>query len=130
VADKIFQGAYNATPVPRSPFANLGEATFTIIDDCDIIPRLPGYLAGYRRPGRDEFIPVQGDQIVEDPSVLYRLDSDILSLAQSWWGKRNPLFLDELILDHHIDEYIKGLGGIAPAPTPQLSTPAAELSTP
>lgn len=119
VGDKTFQGVYNRTPMPGSPFNTLGEATFTVIHDCDIVPRVPGWLAGYRRPGRDEFISaLSATTIVEDPSLLYRLESDAWSMLNAWRARRNPTFLDQLLTDHHINNYIAALAKIEPAPAP------------
>lgn len=113
VGDKTYQSNYNATLMPRSPFATLGDATFTVINDCDIVPRVPGWLAGFRRPGRDEFISsLASTQIVEDPAFTYRLESDIWSLLNSWRARRNPTFLDELLTDHHVNNYIAALAVI------------------
>lgn len=115
VGDKKFQSLYNASSLAKSPFDTLGAATFTVINDCDIVPRVPGWLAGYRRPGRDEFISeLQPEKIVEDPSFFYRLESDAVSLLQGWWAKRSPVFLTELLLDHHIDQYIQALELVEP----------------
>lgn len=113
VGDKTFQQRYNATPVPGSPFANLGEATFTIIDDCDLVPRIPGWLAGFRRPGHDEFISsLNPNRLEEDPSVLRRLVSDIFSLTNEWAARRNPTFLEQVLVDHKLENYIKALVAI------------------
>lgn len=114
VGDSKFQSVYNATPVPGSPFDTLGAATFTVINDCDIVPRMPCYLAGNRCPGHVEFIPDLGFSILEDPSVFVRLGSDVISLVQGWWAKRSPDFLCELLLDHHVDNYIAALRDVEP----------------
>lgn len=114
-ADKTFQGLYNCTPMPGSPFATLGEATFTLIHNIDIVPRLPFYTANYHRPGLDEFISFTGG-ITEEPSVLSRLYSDIEALGVAWYARRNPTFVDGLITDHRIDNYIAALAALAPKP--------------
>ena len=104
----------------------LGSLTFTTIYDCDIVPRVPGWLAGYRRPGHDEFISALNPQdIIQDPVFTYRLWSDIVALWRGWRAGRNPAFLDELIRDHHIDNYIKALDGILPEDCP-TDSPAAD----
>lgn len=106
IGDKKFRFAYELF---------LGTSTFTTIYDCDIVPRVPGWLAGYRRPGHDEFISaLDSRRIVQDPVFTYRLWSDVLALWKGWRGGRNPEFLDELIRDHHIDKYISALENISP----------------
>lgn len=108
--DGIFQRAYNVLPVPRSPFATLGDATFTVINDCDIVARVPGWLAGFRRPGRDGFISALSPTvIVQDPKFTYRLESDFWSLLDSIRSRRDPLVLDQLLTDHHVNCYITAL---------------------
>lgn len=117
-SDAKYQANYNATKMLNSPFSTLGEATFTLIHDCDLIPRMPGYLSGYRRPGHDEFLSpllstLDGQPcITEDPSVPIRLGSDIYSLVKGWIAKRGWTSLDQILTDHHIDNYIAALGAI------------------
>jgi len=90
--DKDWQKIYNATPMRGSPFLNLGAATFTLINDCDVVPRIPGWLAGYRRPGHDEFISLlTPNHADEDPSLCFRLFSDAMSLYDAWSARRDPL---------------------------------------
>jgi len=113
VGNAKYQRNYNTLPVPGSPFDTLGDATFTIINDCDIVPRLPGYVSGFRRPGRDEFISFTGG-ISEDPSVPFRLFSDLESIAAAYLARRSPAALEELITDHHVDNYIADLNKVAP----------------
>lgn len=91
----------------------LGERTFTVINDCDIVPRLPGYLSGYRRPGRDVFIPAGGRSLWLDPTVMMRLKSDLRSLWRAWRARKTPLVIDELLEDHKIAHYIVALNRIA-----------------
>lgn len=121
VGDKEFQTGYNTTSVPGSPFDNLGDATFTLIHDCDIVPRIPGWLAGFRRPGHDEFISaLDAAKVVEDPSVVYRLESDVWSMFNAWRARQSPACLDKVLTDHRVDNYIKALAvirGDEPAPT-------------
>lgn len=117
VGDLEFQTGYNSMLMPKSPFDNLGDATFTLIHDCDLVPRIPSYIAGFHRPGRDEFISVFGS-IKEDPSIWFRLVSDVIALWEAWNSRRDPLFVDEILTDHHIDNYLAALAKLAPAPVP------------
>jgi hypothetical protein len=116
--DRVFQKQYNATRMPCSPFDTLGDATFGLIHDCDLVPRLPGYLSGYRRPGHDEFLSpllsaLDGKPcIAEDPAVIVRMESDLWSLFNAWRARRNWLAFDEILIDHRIDNYIAALGPI------------------
>lgn len=103
-----FQRVYNATAMPGSSFATLGAATFDIINNCDLFPRVPGYASGYRRPGRDEFIS-SNRRISEDPSVPFRLFSDIESIAAHWMVRHNWTAVDGILTDHHVDNYIADL---------------------
>jgi hypothetical protein len=50
---------------------------------------------------------------VEDPSVNTRLVSDLISLVQGWQAKHGWLALDEILTDHHIDNYIAALTKLA-----------------
>lgn len=104
VGDNKFEFTYNQA---------LGNRTFNVINDCDIVVRIPGWLAGFRRPGHDEFISaVSPTLIVEDPKTSFRLESDVWSLIDAFRARRNPLVLDELITDHHVNCYIKALDGV------------------
>lgn len=112
-ADRVYRDHYNPTAMPGSPFANLGEATFTVIHDLDVVARIPGWLAGYRRPGHDEFISAISPQdISEDPSLEYRIWSDAWALGKAWQARHSALCLDQLLADHHIDKYIAALEAI------------------
>ena len=115
IGDNRFLNCYERTSIIQSPFGFLRPATFTIINDCDIVPRVPGWLAGFRRPGHDEFISALAPQdIVEDPHFTYRLFSDTVALLNGWAARRNVTFLDELLADHHINKYIAALAEIEP----------------
>jgi triacylglycerol lipase len=115
VGDPEFQKSYDTLPVPGSPFTNLGAATFTLIHDCDLVPRVPGWLAGYRRPGHDEFMSTAGD-IWEDPNVVLRLFSDVVSMGKAWTVKCGWLAATKVLADHHIDKYISALASAQEVP--------------
>jgi pimeloyl-ACP methyl ester carboxylesterase len=118
IGNRAFQSSYNALPVPGSPFDTLGDATFTLIHDCDLVPRVPGWLSGYRRPGHDEFISELSPDIWEDPSVPLRIGSDVFAIGKSWAMKMGLKSFTQIITDHRIDNYIAALNAVSPLPSP------------
>lgn len=112
VGDKTFARNYNACHVAATTLTLL-DLTFTVINDCDIVPRIPGWLAGYRRPGHDEFMGLITPGIAEDPSVPFRLASDVRHAFNAWRARRGWLALEDLLDDHHIDKYIAALASFS-----------------
>ncbi len=100
--DSRFRDIYNAA---------LGSHTWRIVNEEDIVPRVPGVLAGYRHVGHEVFLPAIGTQIHVDPSIGYKLISDFYGLITS---SRSG---EELIHDHAIESYIARMESIALAST-------------
>lgn len=94
VGDRQFAAAYDAS---------LGGRTFRIVNQNDIVPRLPGRLMGFRHAGQCVFINVAGGLQV-NPSLVSMLISDGLGL---WRAYRRVE--DVLISDHLVSHYLNAL---------------------
>ena len=95
-----FRELYNqAGPVA----ASLGAITFRVVNQNDIVPRLPGWLLNYRHCGQEIFLePGTGWGV--NPSLLYKMVCDALGL---WGAYRNAQ--DVLISQHFIAAYQRRL---------------------
>jgi hypothetical protein len=81
-----------------------GGKTYRVVNQNDLVPRLPGWLLGYRHAGQLQFLTAFG-QLVPDAPPWVMLLSDALGLWQAWRRKR-----DVLLTDHFIEQYIERLG--------------------
>jgi triacylglycerol lipase len=81
----------------------LGNRTCRVINQNDLVPRLPGWLLGYRHAGQAQFLTTFG-QLISDPPAWIMLLSDALGLWQAW-RSRNALPLT----DHYIQHYVEKL---------------------
>jgi len=90
VGNKPFVELYNST---------LQEETYRVVNENDIIPRLPGVLMGYRHCGNEIFLPVGGGW-ARNPGWLLKAFSDALGF---WGAYRHGG--DVLLADHHIAAY-------------------------
>jgi len=99
--------AGNLTPLGYEPRGvSLLKKTFHIVNQNDLVPRLPGWLMGYRHVGTEVFLTPRGGWCVS-PSLLRKFIYDALGL----WGAFRK-WEDVLIRDHFIAAYqerIKGL---------------------
>ncbi len=102
-----------------------GKQTFRVVNDQDIVPRVPGVLLGYRHCGNEALlsaecgvrsaelleelkIPEAGCGVTLNPRVGVKLLRDAWFL---WRARRKgPLALAELIRDHHIESYLRRMG--------------------
>jgi hypothetical protein len=95
-------------------FSNFYDAfhrasTFRCVNEEDVVPRIPGLLAGYRHAGREVFFPFESSSFWIDPPLWRKIISDIRGLYRAW--RREPVAaLGQLLLDHHISNYIERLG--------------------
>jgi len=96
VGNRAFANIYNET---------LFEETFRVVNENDIVPRVPGVLMGYRHCGQEIFLPVGGG-CCENPSLGFKLLNDALGL---WSAYRREKFaaLDVLVADHALGAYQK-----------------------
>jgi hypothetical protein len=92
VGNRAFANLYNQT---------LYEETFRVVNQNDIVPRVPGLLMGYKHCGQEIFLPVGGGWD-ENPSLFTTLFSDALGL---WGAYRHKT--DVLVADHNIFAYQK-----------------------
>jgi hypothetical protein len=90
VGNRAFANLYDET---------LYEETYRIVNQNDIVPRLPGALTGYKHCGQEMFLPVGGGWC-ENPSLAELLLSDALGL---WGAYRHET--DVLVADHLISAY-------------------------
>lgn len=94
VGDKAFAATYQAV---------LGAKTFRVVNQNDIVPRVPGVLMGYRHHGIHAFIDANG-YLTIDPSWLGLVISDALGLYQAY-----RKLDDVLITDHFVGSYDEAL---------------------
>jgi triacylglycerol lipase len=96
VGNSRFAAAYNSL---------LRDETYRVVNDADIVPRLPGPIAGYRHVGHEVFI-----------DVLLRVWVDL-----DWWQKIPSVIAGNLLvwrvkrgiaplIDHDMDHYLQRLG--------------------
>jgi hypothetical protein len=93
-------------------------STFRCVNEEDVVPRIPGLLAGYRHAGREVFFPFESSSSSSsssssfwiDPPLWRKITSDIRGLYRA--SRRQPIAaLGQLLLDHHISNYIERLQG-------------------
>ena len=97
VGNRAFSNIYNET---------LYEETFRVVNENDIVPRVPGVLMGYRHVGQEIFLPVGGGWC-ENPSLVELFISDVLGL---WAAYRHET--DVLVADHNINAYQKRIANL------------------
>jgi predicted lipase len=90
VGNRAFANLYNET---------LYEETFRVVNQNDIVPRVPGVLMGYKHCGQEIFLPVGGGWSLNPPLWTVLL-SDAIGL---WAAYRHEQ--DVLVADHNIFAY-------------------------
>jgi hypothetical protein len=114
VGDRAFAAAYNGLKAGQASSLSfetdrpdacptLGSQTFRLVNENDIVPRLPGWVLGYRHAGQHEFITAAG-ALVENPSLFTIALTDALGLYAAW-----RRFDDVVIEDHFMGAYLKAL---------------------
>ena len=79
--------------------------SFRVVHSADIVARVPWLLRMFRHAGTEVFYDAAGTMHVEMP--WYRkMTSDALGLWQEWQRGRVAL-----LADHHVDSYVKLVGG-------------------
>jgi triacylglycerol lipase len=101
VGDSHFADGYDAWLFSR---------TFRVVNQCDIVPRVPGLLCGFRNVGQKYFLPCAGEflpanPVLKNPKLWLLLLSDAFGLWNDWANKKQLALLD----DHFIASYIAEL---------------------
>jgi triacylglycerol lipase len=99
--DAKFAQAYNA---------ELGDRTFRLVNQNDIVPRVPGWLLGYRHHSQNAFVTIAGG-LALNPSLLTIAVTDALGLYRAY-----RKFDDVVIEDHFMAGYIAALNSPNIAP--------------
>ena len=99
VGNQAFANIYNAATNGDSCNSSLRDITFRVVNQNDIVPRLPGVLMGYRHCGQEIFLPVGGGWSL-NPPLWSKLFSDALGL----WGAYRTKS-DVLVAEHKIGAY-------------------------
>jgi hypothetical protein len=116
VGNKIFQNIYDAV---------LFEETFRVVNQNDIVPRVPGVLMGYHHCGQEIFLPIGGGWSL-NPPLWTKLLSDALGL---WGAYRNRQ--DVLITEHLMAAYQRRIQLLQDAPSiSDLRTPISKSEAP
>ncbi len=83
----------------------LGERTWRFVNEEDIVPRVPGLLAGYRHAGQEVFFPSLGGAMRMNPPIWLKAINDLVGAYQEWKQGRFAL-----LADHAVREYMGRLG--------------------
>ena len=121
---RVHESAVNSRPQPQT----LEDITFRIVNQNDIVPRVPGWLCGYRHCGQEIFLepPYMGLASVDwnvNPSLWFKLLCDALGLYAAYRQRK-----DVLIREHFIAAYQERIGKICDEITPSTAQtlPAAK----
>ena len=96
--NSIFAEVYDA--------CGLGEISISVVNQNDIVPRLPAWLAGFRRSGRRLFLPAWGGYVL-NPSPARMVLSDLVGFGWAFRMRR-----DVLIREHFMAAYIAQLNKV------------------
>jgi predicted lipase len=105
--------------------SSLGQCTFRVVYQEDIVPRvphLPAWHDPYRHVGTEVFISSVAGDLWFNPPLLRLLASDIWGIYRAFIVSKFAGALDP-ILDHHVNNYITALSKAAPIPQSELQTP-------
>ena len=84
----------------------LRDITWRVVNENDIVARLPGALLGYRHCGNEIFLPVEGGYWV-NPPAWRRGWSNLLGFLSAWRHGG-----DVLITEHHLLDYQERMAGL------------------
>lgn len=112
--DAAFRNAFNACPDPQAPNSNpLADRAFRFVNQLDIVPRVPGWLAGFRHVGQCEFFTPVGAPfalpLVANPRWWFMALSDAWGIWKDYRISRELSALE----DHHIDRYVAAVNTYA-----------------
>jgi len=96
---------YNGVEI-RNTNKTLGDITYRINNQNDVVTRLPLWVSGYRHVGQNEFLTSPTGWI-ENPSLLRVLSSDMCGFYAAWQKKGDVLIKDHLI--EHVQQRIQNL---------------------
>ncbi len=86
------------TPGQETGAPTLKSVTFRIVNQNDIVPRLPGWLAGYRHCGQEIFLePLPAGGWGANPSLAYKLLCDVLGLYAAYRNREDVLFREHFM---------------------------------
>ena len=111
VGDRAFAADYEAL---------CGGKTFRLVNQNDLVPRLPGWLLGYRHAGQMMFINVTG-ALLANPSLLNVVINDALGLWQAWRCRE-----DVLVTEHFMTAYLRSLNNPGLVLGAETAIPTAE----
>jgi predicted lipase len=98
VGNKAFKAIYDA---------RLGDKTFRVVNEEDIVarlPHLPSFTDLYWHVGSEAFITWLDDEPVINPSRFRLLLSDILGIYRAWKAN-GPIAMADILWDHKLDKY-------------------------
>jgi len=97
IGDAAWARGYDATA--SADAKALGAITWRLVNQVDIVPRVPGLLAGYRHCGREVYLPAFGPMRFE-PGWPMTVLCDAVSIALDYRNRRLGL-----LADHHVGHY-------------------------
>lgn len=104
VGDFEFAAGYDAV---------LADQTYRVVNQCDIVPRVPGILCGFRNVGQKyfmlsgfDFLPAH--PVLKNPSLWPILLSDAFGLWNGWANKKQLA----LLADHPIASYLQKMASL------------------
>jgi hypothetical protein len=86
-------------PEPAAGTAALRDITFRLVNQNDLVPRVPGWLMGYRHCGQEIFLRPDG-RTGANPSLIEKLLWDAVGLYGAYRQRE-----DVLLREHHIGAY-------------------------
>jgi triacylglycerol lipase len=99
VGDGRFAESYNG---------RIGDRTWRFINAEDVVPRVPGWLQGYRHAGQRMFITSAG-RLEWSPSLWLMAFSDVTGMLESWTLRRELT----LLTHHGIGRYLTALANLS-----------------
>jgi pimeloyl-ACP methyl ester carboxylesterase len=107
VGNKGFTDIYDAKLIGLdrvSPHQeSLWDRTFRVVNQNDIVPRLPGWLDGYRHCGQEIFLPVGGGWWL-NPSWPLKCLSDLIGLYGAYRNRE-----EVLVREHFLQAYCRAM---------------------
>lgn len=82
----------------------LGDRTYRFINAEDIVPRVPGWLCGYRHAGIRIFVSNLSSVLEFNPSLWLMALSDLFGICEAWATRRELTLLTCHGIDRYIDE--------------------------
>ena len=83
-------------PEPAAGTAALRDLTFRVVNQNDLVPRLPGWLTGYRHCGQEIFLRPD-DRAEANPTFMEKLMWDALGLYGAYRKREDVLIREHLL---------------------------------